>query len=88
VFDGHFDGMPVLAGVAQLGWAIDMARSCFSLPPGFQRVEALKFQRPVRPPVALELSLGWRSDTSQLTFQFTSAAGTHSSGRVVFGAEA
>lgn len=87
VFDGHFEALPVLPGVAQLGWAVELARGCFALPQGFQRVDALKFQRPVLPPVELELSLHWRSETAQLAFRFASAAGVHSSGRVVFAAE-
>jgi 3-hydroxymyristoyl/3-hydroxydecanoyl-(acyl carrier protein) dehydratase len=85
VFDGHFPGLPVLPGVAQLDWAIEFARSSFTLPGRFIRAEALKFQRPVIPDVRLELSLHWHAQALQLNFAFASAAGVHSSGRVVFG---
>ncbi|HSV34484.1 MAG TPA: AMP-binding protein [Ramlibacter sp.] len=84
VLDGHFPGAPVLPGVAQLHWAIEFARTCFTLPGRFLRAEALKFQRPVIPTVRLELALRWRAETGQLSFEFTTHEGVHSSGRVVF----
>ena len=87
VFDGHFPGLPVLPGVAQLDWAIEFARTCFALPGRFVRAEALKFQRPVFPGMTLELQLDWRADATQLTFEFSSPAGVHSGGRVVFGCD-
>lgn len=84
VFDGHFPEAPVLPGVAQLDWAIAFAGRCFALPPHFRRAEQLKFQRPVLPPMQLELALEWRADTGQLAFRYSSARGVHSSGRLVF----
>jgi acyl-CoA synthetase (AMP-forming)/AMP-acid ligase II len=86
VFDGHFDQQKVLPGVAQLGWAIEMARGCFTLPERFLRAEALKFHRPVLPPVELELKLVHRPVSGDVSFQFASRSGLHASGRLVFGA--
>jgi acyl-CoA synthetase (AMP-forming)/AMP-acid ligase II len=85
VFDGHFDELPVLPGVAQLDWAIEMARNCFALPPRFFQAEALKFHRPVLPPASVDLVLRWNAQAGRLDFTFSSPAGPHSSGRVVFG---
>jgi len=85
VLDGHFPGTPVLPGVAQLHWAIEYARGCFNLPGRFLRAEALKFHRPVLPTVRLELSLRWRVEAGQLSFEYKSPEGVHSSGRIVFG---
>jgi len=85
VFDGHFEQQLVLPGVAQLGWAIDLARDSFELLPRFQRVDALKFQRPVLPPARLEIKLSLRRESEQVGFQFLSARGIHSSGVLVFG---
>jgi acyl-coenzyme A synthetase/AMP-(fatty) acid ligase/3-hydroxymyristoyl/3-hydroxydecanoyl-(acyl carrier protein) dehydratase len=85
VFDGHFAGTPVLAGVVQLDWAITLGRQAFALPPRFLRAEQLKFQMPVLPPLQLELALEWKAEANALQFRFSSQRGVHSSGRLVFG---
>ncbi|MGH7654812.1 MAG: AMP-binding protein [Gemmatimonadaceae bacterium] len=83
-FDGHFDGAPVLPGVVQIDWAIAHGRRQFAVAGGFMRMEALKFHRIFQPGPAMRLELEWRPDRAQLTFQFSSAAGRHSSGRIFF----
>ena len=88
VFDGHFDGLPVLPGVAQLDWAVHFGRECFPLPAHFVRLDALKFQRPVLPGTTLQLSLTWRPEKHALSFTYTSEAGPHAGGSVVFAADA
>jgi acyl-CoA synthetase (AMP-forming)/AMP-acid ligase II len=57
VFEGHFPAAPILPGVAQLDWALMLARECFALPTEFVRLEALKFVNPVVPGTTLYLSL-------------------------------
>ncbi|ARN23057.1 AMP-binding protein [Piscinibacter gummiphilus] len=86
VFDGHFPAVPILPGVAQLDWAVGFARECFAIPPRFLRLDVLKFQSPVRPGMLLTLTLTWRPETGSLAFTYTSDAGPHASGAVVFGA--
>ena len=86
LFDGHFPTAPVLPGVALLDWALRFGREAFSPPPRLLRTEVLKFQQLVRPGMRLALALDWRHDTSTMTFGFTSDAGAHASGRLVFGA--
>jgi acyl-coenzyme A synthetase/AMP-(fatty) acid ligase/3-hydroxymyristoyl/3-hydroxydecanoyl-(acyl carrier protein) dehydratase len=88
VFDGHFPGDPILPGVAQIDWAVEFARECFTLPPHFLRLEALKFQRPLRPGMQVELALQWQPAAGVLAFRYTSSAGMHAGGRVVFEAGA
>ena len=86
VFDGHFPGAAVLPGVVQLDWVAELGREAFPLPPAFLRVEQLKFQQPVLPPLLLQLHLDWQAASGQLAFRFVSERGTHAGGRLVFGA--
>lgn len=84
VFDGHFPQAPILPGVAQLDWAIRFGRDAFPLPPRFLRMEALKFQRVVRPGARIQLHLEWLPQKSALSFRYESALGPHASGRAIF----
>jgi len=73
--------------VVQVDWAIAFARKAYAdLPPRFLRAEQIKFQLPVLPPLQLELALDWDARAGQLSFRYTSQKGTHSSGRIAFGA--
>lgn len=87
VFDGHFPGMPILPGVAQLDWAVQFGREAFAIDAHVLRVDALKFQRIVRPGMQLALVLEWLPDLAALVFRYTSEQGAHSSGRVLFALE-
>ncbi len=84
-FDGHFPQARILPGVVQLDWAIHYAREAFSMPPRFERMDALKFQHVARPGDCLQLTLGWDAVKSVLSFRYVSDHGVHASGRVVFG---
>lgn len=83
-FDGHFPQAPILPGVAQLDWAVRYARDAFALPPRFVRMEALKFQRVIRPGARVHLRLEWMQDKGALVFRYQSDRGPHASGRVLF----
>ena len=84
-FDGHFDGTPVLPGVAQLNWAIGLGRRYFPLPPVFTAVHALKFQQIISPGSDIMLELQHEPSKNALHFRLYSDAGPHASGRIVFG---
>jgi acyl-coenzyme A synthetase/AMP-(fatty) acid ligase len=88
VFDGHFPGSPILPGVAQVDWAIAFARERFDMPARFLRLDTLKFSQPALPGMHLDVELTWNAATATLQFEYRSTAGRHSSGRVVFAAEA
>jgi 3-hydroxymyristoyl/3-hydroxydecanoyl-(acyl carrier protein) dehydratase len=85
-FDGHFPGKPILAGVVQIDWVISCGRQCFDLPPVFLGIHALKFQRIIAPERPFTLELVHEPGKSSLSFKITSRVGTHSSGRLLFGA--
>lgn len=84
VFDGHFPGHPILPGVVQLDWAVQAARAFFSLQGDPLRIEVLKFQAVIEPGAELQLALQYRADTGRVAFEFDSARGRHSSGRLLF----
>ena len=84
VFEGHFTQAAILPGVAQLDWAVQLAREVFPLPATFLRMEALKFQRVARPGDLIRLDLEWQAERSTLVFRYVSEHGPHASGRVVF----
>jgi acyl-coenzyme A synthetase/AMP-(fatty) acid ligase len=91
VFDGHFEGSPILPGVAQLDWAIALSRECFVLPPQFLRIDALKFVRPVLPGgnLLLDLSLAKKATEVSVTFRLYSTTEdgvetAHASGRSIW----
>lgn len=87
-FDGHFAAAAILPGVTQLEWAIGFARELFPLPPAFLRMEGVKFQQVITPGAIVELALTVKAtaETSTLGFKFSSTAGQHASGRIIFGA--
>jgi 3-hydroxymyristoyl/3-hydroxydecanoyl-(acyl carrier protein) dehydratase len=84
-FDGHFPGRPILAGVVQIDWVIACGRQCFDLPPVFRGIHGLKFQRIIAPEKPVKLELVHEPANSCLSFKITSPAGTHTSGKVLFG---
>ncbi len=82
---GHFPEAPIVPGVAQVDWAIALARDAFQLHGTFRRIEVLKFQQLLRPRMVATLQLNWNRDSMALTFRLTSNDRVCSSGRVVFG---
>jgi len=84
-FSGHFPTAPVVPGVAQIGWALALAKR--DLRPGlrFAGMEALKFQRLLRPGDSAVLALKWDEARQKLYFAFTVGGAPCSSGRVLQG---
>ncbi|HEY6383230.1 MAG TPA: AMP-binding protein, partial [Pseudolabrys sp.] len=85
-FSGHFRDLPILAGVVQIDWVIAYGRQCFDLPSIFRSIHALKFQRIIAPEKPFTLELVHEPGKSSLSFKITSRVGTHTSGRLLFGA--
>ncbi|MBU2885710.1 hypothetical protein KO507_08045 [Gilvimarinus agarilyticus] len=79
-FAGHFTDLPVLAGVVQIGWALQLAERFFACRFDCRGQVSNKFQQLVRPPVSLMLSLQYRPEAQQLKFRYRNALGDCSRG--------
>ena len=86
--EGHFPGTPILPAVAQVDWAIRIARANFALPARFSALRALKFLRVVQPPVKLMLELARLDDGHTVTFAFSHAGAACATGRIEFADDA
>jgi 3-hydroxymyristoyl/3-hydroxydecanoyl-(acyl carrier protein) dehydratase len=82
VFSGHFPGTPILPAVAQVDWALRLAREHFELPSHFSGLRSLKFLRVMQPPARVSLELV--HDGSAVSFAYTQSGAACSTGRIEF----
>jgi 3-hydroxymyristoyl/3-hydroxydecanoyl-(acyl carrier protein) dehydratase len=83
-FAGHFPGTPILPAVAQIDWAVNLAREAFDLPARFSALRSLKFLRVVQPPVRLTVELTLRDDGRSVDFIYMHGRTPCASGRIEF----
>lgn len=69
-FAGHFDGWPVLAGVVQVDWVMQLARQHLGCEQRFLGLQSVKFQQLVRPPLLLALSLEYLPQRGLIRFSY------------------
>lgn len=84
IFDGHFPTIPILPGVVQVGWAVDIARAHLQVDGQFKGITATKFRRLVRPGMELALTLELRPGPGELRFEYLLGDAMASTGRVSF----
>jgi acyl-CoA synthetase (AMP-forming)/AMP-acid ligase II/3-hydroxymyristoyl/3-hydroxydecanoyl-(acyl carrier protein) dehydratase len=84
-FTGHFPTAPILPGVVQIEWAIDLGQRLMNLPPRFAGMEVLKFQQLVRPGDRLNLTLRFDQERGKLHFAYRNGEAACSSGRILWG---
>jgi 3-hydroxymyristoyl/3-hydroxydecanoyl-(acyl carrier protein) dehydratase len=82
-FRGHFPGAPVVPGVVQIKWALELARRTLSVAGEFRGMEALKFQHVMGPGDHVTLTLEWLPAKHKLRFAFASGNARYSSGRLL-----
>jgi hypothetical protein len=82
-FSGHFPTAPVVPGVVQIGWAMSLAQRDLHPELRFAGMEALKFQRLLRPGDTAMLALKWDASKQKLYFAYTVNDAPCSSGRIL-----
>jgi acyl-coenzyme A synthetase/AMP-(fatty) acid ligase/3-hydroxymyristoyl/3-hydroxydecanoyl-(acyl carrier protein) dehydratase len=85
-FSGHFPKAPVLPGVVQVEWALNLGQQLLNLPGKFAGMEVLKFQQLVRPGDEIQLHLRFDPERGKLYFAYRNDTATCSSGRILLGA--
>lgn len=86
-FSGHFPKAPVLPGVVQVEWALNLGRQLLNLNAAFAGMEVLKFQQLVRPGDEIQLHLRFDPERRKLYFAYRNDTATCSSGRILLGAD-
>lgn len=82
-FTGHFPSTPILPGVVQIDWAMDLAAPLIPSGHRFAGMEVLKFQQLVRPGDEIELTLRFDAERGKLYFTYTNGEQACSSGRIL-----
>jgi len=85
VFRGHFPSRPIVPGVVQIGWAVDIARAQGVVTGTFAGISGAKFRRVLQPGMNLGLRLDGREGSRQLCFEYSLGSRVVSGGRVQFG---
>ncbi|WNZ84771.1 AMP-binding protein [Pseudomonas sp. P108] len=86
-FSGHFPKAPVLPGVVQVEWALNLGRQLLNLTGTFAGMEVLKFQQLVRPGDEIQLHLRFDPERRKLYFAYRNDTATCSSGRILLGVD-
>ena len=81
---GHFRGAPIVAGVVQIKWAIELGMRHLEAGGELTGMDALKFQQLMRPGAVVTLELEWQAAAGKLRFSYRSDDSRFSSGRISF----
>ena len=85
-FDGHFPDCPLLPGVVQITWAIELGRKHLPLIGTFRSLSAVKFTRVILPGARVWLVLEYAASKRQLDFEYVLDGRSCSNGSAIFDA--
>ena len=80
--DGHFPGMPIVPGVAQIDWAVKLADRHLSAGIGSAQAFQVKFRRVTVPGTLVTLALRGNAARQRLTFEYRCGDEALSSGSI------
>ncbi|WP_417761862.1 3-hydroxyacyl-ACP dehydratase FabZ family protein [Shewanella sp.] len=83
-FEGHFSDHPILPGVVQLDWAIQLGCQYFGYTAAVAQVEVLKFQQLIQPDATVTLTVQHLANKHKLQFHFSDGERRYASGRLAF----
>lgn len=86
IFRGHFPTAPIVPGVMQVGWAVELARAHGLASGPLTGIGATKFRRVLRPGMYLDARLERDARLGQVHFRYTCGETMVSTGRLQFGA--
>jgi acyl-coenzyme A synthetase/AMP-(fatty) acid ligase/3-hydroxymyristoyl/3-hydroxydecanoyl-(acyl carrier protein) dehydratase len=82
---GHFDKFPLVPGVAQLQWAIDIGLNHFGITQRkFSSMEQVKFRDFLKPNQIIELEITLNSENNSLKFKYLKGDSIFSTGTIKF----
>jgi uncharacterized membrane protein/acyl-CoA synthetase (AMP-forming)/AMP-acid ligase II/3-hydroxymyristoyl/3-hydroxydecanoyl-(acyl carrier protein) dehydratase len=81
-FEGHFQKMPVVPGVVQLNWVVELAKVDFGLTGGVLQGNQIKFTRLMKPSDEVSLILQYNTEKSSLSYSYKAGEMLYSSGRM------
>lgn len=83
-FAGHFPEVPLLPGVVQIGWAVELGRRYVPFDAQFRALAGVKFMRVIQPGATVALQLAFDPGARELAFEYRSDGQPCSGGRVLF----
>ncbi|WP_028773455.1 3-hydroxyacyl-ACP dehydratase FabZ family protein [Shewanella waksmanii] len=83
-FEGHFPQQPVLPGVTQLDWAIQLGAKHFGYAIDVASLEVLKFQQLMLPGTEVTLRISHKANKQKLVFTYYDGDKRYGSGRIAF----
>ncbi len=81
-FSGHFPEQPVLPGVTQLDWAVQIGATEFGYAAEVESLEVLKFQQLILPNSQIKLKVSHNASKHKLVFSYYLDEKRFGSGRV------